>query len=172
MDSAARAALIELVACSPEQSAAALLQRASEVAERMSIAEAFRERLLSDQLELGVAKRAVASAAGLRLAELEVELYERADTPRDTVIRARVRLCHSAQLHFSFDADEVLGVACFEVRGGAEFTAPSLLLRIRAVGRGPRRARVRIDVGALMDLETAHLRTSLELPALIHVTSR
>ena len=132
-----------------------------------SIAAAFRERVHADVLELGLARRGRLSAAGRRLAALEVEEYTRAETARESEIRGRASL-HGAHLLFSCSTDEDLGVAMLEVRGGAAYEPPSALLRVRAYGRDGSRARVRLDARALSRLESAHLRTGLDPRALVH----
>lgn len=143
--------------------------RAAELAQRLSVTAAFRERLSSELGScLGCASHGRLTPAGKTLSTLQVLNYERSESRRETTIRTRAAI-GSTLLQYSFSSDE--HTACFSLRGD---DAAVPLLRVQAVrsclDATPSIAtRVAIHYAALAALERNQIRSGLDVTALCHV---
>ena len=154
-----------------EDSQSTIYARAADLALRMSISAAFKERLTSELgAIIGCSRDGRLTRAGRALAALHVVAYERAESRRETVVLARATIGR-ATLRWSFTSDE--HIATFSLRtDGAE--RPGLaLLRVEAARHGrdatpPHATRVIIHKSALAALDRRHWRSGLDVASLCH----
>lgn len=100
----------KLVGClpsvAPEEECSLIYKRAADIATRLAIDHAFRERLISqDAATLGCSRDGKLTRAGRRLSALTFEEYSRVEARTETTIHAKASL-HAAKLFWIFTADE------------------------------------------------------------------
>jgi len=145
-----------------EVSAAALYQRLSDVASRLSLSEAWVERCRADPLECGTAQGGRLNRAGRRLCALRLETLHRLEGRLETCITARASL-RGLMLHYGTEADEAQ--CCFRLSAQDQpDRAPKLLLAMTAARH--RKASFRIWPARLSELDERALRTGLGPAAL------
>jgi hypothetical protein len=168
----------------PEEAPSVVFSRAAALATQLSVAAAFRERLLSDDAAaIGCSDRGRLNAVGRRLSELDIQAYERAESRTETMIRATGQL-HDTLLFWCFVSDETS--ACYTLRysrledgtgasscGSPEAPPPPAdLVRVNARRSGGDETSlvsdVKVRLGACKALDRRHLGTGLDPAGLMH----
>eukprot|EP00965_Chrysotila_dentata_P227150 6195818-Pleurochrysis_carterae.AAC.1 len=147
---------------------ATIFQKISEAAARYSVAEAYRERLSSDPLELGLSQRGKLTSLGCRVSALDVGLFERVESHLETLVRARCSLC-GVQLFWSFASDEVSETATFSISSAVGFAPPRHLMKIRASGKRLQQSLVEIDHERVSSLAEDHIGCGMDAMRLCHL---
>ena len=152
-----------------EPSRSTVYARAAELATRLSIGAAFKERLTSDLgSAIGVSHAGRLTRAGRRLATLTVDEYDRAESRRETIVKARATV-GSAELHWRFAADEAAARLSLAGGSGESGAAPLQLLRVDAASDSGVAPRVHVHHRALTALDRRSIGSRLDATALCHV---
>ena len=143
--------------------------RVAELASRLAVSAAFRERLQSDLGgAVGCSCDGQLTRAGRALSKLHVLSFERSDSRHETIVHARATL-KSATLHWNFASDDCH--ATLSLRCDDEHRRPRTLLRVEAVRAertAPAVTRVALHHAALVCLDRHHVRSGLDAVSLCH----